>query len=57
MKIKIDGYKCERCKHEWVKRGSKEPVVCPACKSPYWNQPKKGESHGGSTGSHGQETG
>ena len=46
MKIKIDGYKCERCQHEWVKRGDKEPIVCPACKSPYWNQPKKGESDG-----------
>jgi hypothetical protein len=26
MKITVDGYKCERCGHEWVKRKEKEPV-------------------------------
>ena len=39
-RIKIDGYICERCKHEWVGRGE-EPRVCPKCKSPYWNVPRK----------------
>lgn len=41
MKIIVDGYKCERCGHEWVKRKDKEPLVCPKCKSPYWNIPRK----------------
>lgn len=41
MKIEVDGYKCERCSHEWVKRKEKEPTVCPKCKSPYWNIPRK----------------
>lgn len=44
--IKIDGFKCERCGHLWVGRiGRKEkPVVCPKCKSPYWNIPRKMEA-------------
>ena len=32
---------CERCMHEWVTRGKDMPKVCPKCKSPYWNVPKK----------------
>ena len=29
--------KCKRCGHEWILR-KERPTVCPACKSPYWNQ-------------------
>jgi len=40
--ITIMGCKCERCGHEWFPRNEKrEPIVCPNCKSPYWNIPKK----------------
>jgi hypothetical protein len=40
--ITVMGYKCERCGYEWVPRDEKqEPKVCPKCKSPYWNSPKK----------------
>lgn len=44
--VKLDGYICERCKHIWVSRlikGNEKmlPVVCPKCKSPYWNKPRK----------------
>jgi protein-arginine kinase activator protein McsA len=41
--ITLMGYHCERCGHEWLpKRTEKqEPKVCPKCKSPYWNSPKK----------------
>jgi len=40
--ITVMGYKCERCGHEWLPRDDKrEPKVCPKCKSPYWNSPKK----------------
>lgn len=39
------GFRCERCGHEWIPRGGidTEPKVCPnpACKSPYWNKPRK----------------
>jgi len=40
-KIKISGYKCERCNHIWRGRGDKKPVVCSRCKSPYWDVPRK----------------
>ena len=37
-----DVKKKERCEHEWIPRKKKEtPVICPECKSPYWNKPKK----------------
>lgn len=40
--ITIMGYKCERCGHEWLPRDENhEPKVCPKCKSPYWDTPKK----------------
>lgn len=40
--ITVMGCKCERCGHEWFPRNEKrEPKVCPNCKSPYWNVPKK----------------
>ncbi len=41
--ITIMGYRCDRCGHEWIPRGAseQEPRVCPKCKSPYWNRPRK----------------
>ena len=40
--ITVMGYRCERCGHEWLPRDEKqEPKVCPKCKSPYWNMPRK----------------
>lgn len=40
--ITVMGYRCERCNHEWIPRGpAREPFVCPKCKSPYWNKPRK----------------
>lgn len=40
--ITVMGYRCERCGHEWVpKDADREPAVCPKCKSPYWNRPRK----------------
>src|ERR1039458_9135002 len=39
--ITIMGYRCERCDHEWIPNGEREPTVCPKCKSAYWNRPKK----------------
>jgi predicted Zn-ribbon and HTH transcriptional regulator len=40
--ITLMGYQCERCGHEWISKiQTKEPRVCPKCKSPYWDQPKK----------------
>jgi predicted Zn-ribbon and HTH transcriptional regulator len=42
-KIQLYGYVCERCGHKWVPRHNVEPKVCPKCKSPYWNKPRKKE--------------
>lgn len=33
--------KCERCSHDWITRSNDTPKVCPKCKSPYWNTPRK----------------
>ena len=40
--ITVMGFRCERCRHEWVpKDAENEPLTCPKCKSPYWNRPRK----------------
>ena len=45
--IKISGYKCARCGHEWTARPSRmryksdQPTICPKCKSAHWNQVRK----------------
>ncbi len=41
IKRTVDIYKCDRCGHEWQKKGKEEPLICPKCKSAYWNRPKK----------------
>jgi len=43
--IKMDGYRCERCNHEWVPRSKIDelPTICPKCKSPYWNTPRQAD--------------
>ena len=42
--IQIKGYLCNRCEHKWTSRNNSKdlPVVCPLCKSPYWNTTKVG---------------
>ena len=42
--ITVEGYRCERCKHEWIPRTKDYPVICPKCKSPYWDRPKTNSS-------------
>lgn len=37
---------CKRCGHKWVKR-IKKVVMCPACKSRYWNVAKDHPVHCG----------
>jgi hypothetical protein len=42
-------FRCERCAHEWIPKklwtqGEPLPMVCPSCKSPYWNKPRKEET-------------
>jgi predicted Zn-ribbon and HTH transcriptional regulator len=41
-KVKLDGYRCDRCEHEWLPRDkTQDPKVCPRCKSPYWDTPRR----------------
>ncbi len=42
--ITVMGYQCERCSHQWIPNSEREPSVCPKCKSPYWNRPRKAAS-------------
>lgn len=44
VKVQLWGYRCERCGHEWLPRatsGDRLPKVCPKCKSPYWDTPRR----------------
>lgn len=34
---------CQRCEHEWTGRGDAAPRVCPRCKSPYWDRPRRSD--------------
>ena len=36
--IEIPGFKCIRCEHKWAPRTNRKPVICPKCKSPYWDR-------------------
>jgi len=40
MKIQLNKLKCGRCGHNWTPR-KEEVRICPKCKSPYWDKPKK----------------
>ena len=41
IKITVDGFLCERCGHKWIPKNKEYPTVCPNCKSPYWDRPRK----------------
>jgi len=38
--VPLPGCRC-RCGHEWLSRDDEKPRVCPKCKSPNWDRPKK----------------
>lgn len=39
--VMLKGYRCERCAHTWIPRKKAKPVICPRCKSPYWDRPRR----------------
>ena len=42
VKITRSGFECERCTHQWIPHKERDkPKVCPDCKSPYWDTPKR----------------
>jgi hypothetical protein len=46
-RMEVIYYQCERCEHWWIPREvtmevpDDLPKVCPKCKSPYWNTPRR----------------
>ena len=38
--VPLLGCRC-RCGHTWLPREPEKPRVCPKCKSPNWDRPKK----------------
>lgn len=41
-RVQVWAWVCERCTHQWLPREKdREPRVCPKCKSPYWNTPRR----------------
>lgn len=39
--ITVMGFRCERCNHEWISKGKREPKICPKCKRVDWDKPRK----------------
>ena len=39
--VKLTKLECKRCGHIWIPRTPELPLVCPKCKSPYWNRERK----------------
>lgn len=45
-RIKMDGFSCDKCSHEWINRADRDPRICPKCKSVKWNDGvKDGNKH------------
>ena len=44
-KVYILANKCCRCKHTWIPRVKNKSKVCPKCKSPYWDKPRKNKNN------------
>jgi hypothetical protein len=45
VKFEVEGWECLRCGHKWIPRimTDVEPTICPKCKSPYWDKPRRNE--------------
>jgi len=41
--VELPKLRCLRCGHAWIPRTESKPALCPKCKSPYWNRPRKEE--------------
>lgn len=40
-KVLLHGFQCIRCNHQWFPRKKEVAKVCPKCKSPYWDTPRR----------------
>lgn len=50
VRLSVWGFRCLRCLWTWLPRACEPPLVCPKCKSPYWDTPRG--SHGGRKARH-----
>ena len=52
VELKVQGYRCQKCGHEWVPRPNRlrEPRVCPKCKSAWFDIPGNGKELVGASG-------
>ena len=41
INITVKGFKCDRCGHKWIPIKKNKPIICPKCKSAYWDKPRK----------------
>lgn len=39
--VTLQGFQCSRCNHQWIPRKKEVAKVCPKCKSPYWDTPRR----------------
>lgn len=37
----IEKSRCYRCGYIWESKSKKSPAICPRCKSPYWDRPRR----------------
>jgi len=43
IKIKVDGFQCDKCGHKWVPKSKDiKTKQCPKCKTLKWNDKKVG---------------
>jgi predicted Zn-ribbon and HTH transcriptional regulator len=46
-KVQVLGNRCYRCGHPWIPRDiDTKSAVCPKCKNPYWDKPKRVKKNG-----------
>ena len=54
LKIEVNAFECQRCNHIWIPRVNmqelknkvkSEPMICPACKTPYWRTKRKNKKN------------
>ena len=41
VELRMLGFRCERCDHAWIPPNPAKPKVCPKCKTPYWDRPRR----------------
>jgi len=37
----IEIWVCKRCGHRWANRKAQKPIICPKCKTPYWDKERQ----------------